>query len=883
MGSAVNKEDLTRELQRYHDAGLGGVEITPIYGVRGREQQFIDYLSPQWMDMLKYTIQEAKRLHMEVDMPACSGWCFGGPNVSDRDANASVMAKTFYLNAGEKIAEKFDPAETQALVAFSSDGQCIELTKRIAANGTVRFSPQPGSQPWRVYAISQKPSGIKVKRPGHGGKGWMLNLLYPEAMERYLKRFEVAFHPEPTGSGEHIIAHHPASGMHAMFHDSYEYKSDWAPDFFAQFEKRRGYRLQTELPALLESKGDSDHVARVKCDYRETISDLIVDSIRRWTEWSHIHKLDTRNQAHGSPGNWLDIYDAADIPETEMFHKDRDILVSKFASSAGHLKWGRRTSAETGTWVSEHFTETLADLKYLIDDLALAGVNRFIFHGTAYSPSDADWPGWLFYASAEVNPRNSIWRDLPALNAYAGRLATYLEGFSDNDILLYWPIYDRWHDSKGMVQQFTVHAREWFHNQSIGVAAKRLWDRGFTFDYISDRGLTNVKIEVSGKVTVCNQYRVIVVPTCERMPVGTVKNLLALAAGGATVIFENHLPRDVPGFGDLENRRKEFRRFFEDLKPLEKGDFKEARFVKGRILIGDLEAALAHTDVRREPIADHPNIRFVRTSWAFGHDYFIANRGTQRFEDWVKLNSPATSVSRLDLMTGQADPCRMRGVSDQTTLIQPRDVQVHLRLEPGESVVLRTQTGNAHFVPSSSYWMYRQPALPIELTGTWSAQFIEGGPELPKPFETDKLASWTELGGDDAKSFAGTARYTLTFDAPDSSAFRDPNSAFLLDLGKVVQSARVRLNGSDLGTLIIPPFRVAVDHLKPKGNVLEVEVTNTSANRIRDLDVRKVPWKIFHDINVVNLDYKPFNASSWPVADSGLLGPVTLTPLENAP
>ena len=71
--------------------------------------------------------------------------------------------------------------------------------------------------------------------------------------------------------------------------------------------------------------------------------------------------------------------------------------------------------------------------------------------------------------------------------------------------------------------------------------------------------------------------------------------------------------------------------------------------------------------------------------------------------------------------------------------------------------------------------------------------------------------------------------------------------------------------------------------LKPKGNVLEVEVTNVSANRIRDLDRRGVKWKNFYDINIVNLDYKPFDASNWPLTDSGLLGPVTLTPVTAGP
>jgi hypothetical protein len=90
----------------------------------------------------------------------------------------------------------------------------------------------------------------------------------------------------------------------------------------------------------------------------------------------------------------------------------------------------------------------------------------------------------------------------------------------------------------------------------------------------------------------------------------------------------------------------------------------------------------------------------------------------------------------------------------------------------------------------------------------------------------------------------------------------------------------VRLNGKDYGTLIVPPFRVVVDNLKTHGNKLEVEVTNVSANRIRDLDRRHVPWKIFGDIGIVDVNYQPLDASDWPLTNSGLLGPVTLTPVE---
>ena len=52
MGNAVNKKDLTANMEKYREAGLGGLELTPIYGVKGYEAQFIPYLSPEWMDML---------------------------------------------------------------------------------------------------------------------------------------------------------------------------------------------------------------------------------------------------------------------------------------------------------------------------------------------------------------------------------------------------------------------------------------------------------------------------------------------------------------------------------------------------------------------------------------------------------------------------------------------------------------------------------------------------------------------------------------------------------------------------------------------------------------------------------------------------------------
>jgi hypothetical protein len=42
----------------------------------------------------------------------------------------------------------------------------------------------------------------------------------------------------------------------------------------------------------------------------------------------------------------------------------------------------------------------------------------------------------------------------------------------------------------------------------------------------------------------------------------------------------------------------------------------------------------------------------------------------------------------------------------------------------------------------------------------------------------------------------------------------------------------------------------------------------------------KIKWKYFYDANVVNIDYKPLDASTWELRDSGLLGPVNLIGME---
>jgi hypothetical protein len=257
MGSAVNKDQITQHLEAYKAAGFGGMHIIPIYGVKGEEELFIDYLSDEWLGMLAHTTAEAERLGIGIDMSTGTGWPPGGPNVSVDDATARVEFRRYELSAGERLTEpvriKDKKADRdvipQALMGFSDDGRVVELTERVGPQGQLNWTPTQGK--WKLYAVFQVLGGKKVERAAPGGVGYIIDPFSTEVMQSYLTRFDKAF------------ARYDGLLPRAQYHDSYEYDTaTWTDDFFEQFEKRRGYDLRRHLPALMGT-GDEETAARI--------------------------------------------------------------------------------------------------------------------------------------------------------------------------------------------------------------------------------------------------------------------------------------------------------------------------------------------------------------------------------------------------------------------------------------------------------------------------------------------------------------------------------------------------------------------------------------------------------------------------------------------
>ncbi len=863
MGNAVDKKNIKRNLIALNKAGIGGVEITPIYGIKGEEKNFLDHLSPEWLQMLEYTISLADSLEMGVNMVLGTGWPYGGPQVEKEYAATKLVVQKYAIKknvefnkqiARDTSVEK-QPLKLLYVLAYGKDGSYQDLTSALSNGDKLKWKPK--KQDFELYAVFEGKTGQMVKRAAPGGQGFTLDHFSKEAFQDYVEPYNEAFQK---------LDYKPR----AVFNDSYEvYETDFTPHFFEEFQKRRGYDLKPLLPSLLSKDENNEKSSRVKSDYRQTISELLLNNFtKEWTTWSHSKNTKTRLQAHGSPGNLLDLYAAADIPECETFGSmpfdipglrrereniragDADPVMLKFSSSAAHISGKPLTSSESFTWLRDHFKTALSQTKPEAEELLLNGINHMFFHGTTYSPERAKWPGWKFYASVNFSPENTIWEDAPAMFSYLTNCQSLLQdGQPDNDVLLYWPIFDVWDDyfDGSLFFQFKIHSlNEWLHDRDFYNTATELMDTGYSLDFISDDFVLQARVE-NGKIKLPGgTYKSMIIPDAEKMPLATLKKLIQLKKEGATIIFKG-LPESVPGYFQYEEKNVTLQNLIADnseITQIEK----------------DLVVTLKNENIQPEALVN-TGMKFIRRDRNGQKIYFIVNHTAEVFEGYFPLNIKADKVEIFDPSTGD------RGFAKIQT--QDNGVKVKAKIAPGESYFFITDP-----LEELLEWnYYKRAEKEFKIEGSWKIEFLKGGPKLPESSEIQKLQSWTELG-EAAEAFSGTAAYTISFEKPEINA-----EAWLLSLGDLRESAKVWINDEYLGTAWFNPFQLKIKELKKGKNTLRIEVTNLAANRIRNLEQRGEEWKIFYEINMVNKDYEKFDATKWVPTPSGLLGPVTLTPL----
>jgi hypothetical protein len=307
----------------------------------------------------------------------------------------------------------------------------------------------------------------------------------------------------------------------------------------------------------------------------------------------------------------------------------------------------------------------------------------------------------------------------------------------------------------------------------------------------------------------------------------------------------------------------------------------------------ELQDILEQVPCTCEPVVTACQAGFIRTVWEGGHIYFIAQQKSQVIDQWVTLGIQARSAMLFNPLDGTKGQAYVRRYQGKT--------QVYLQLKPGESIIIQTYQDQA--IEEPFYPIYesqrvnwlkisqsktgepvldkKKPQLKkadwLLLRGNWVFTFTDGQPAIPGTWEMkgDPIP-WTSLQVADATRYAGPGRYSLSFKCPKVKA-----DDWMLDLSGLAESAKVYVNGQLAGTVWSLPFYLRIgSYLKPgQLNRIDIDVTNLPANLIADYDRRGVNWRIFKEINVVDVRYQKSSYAQWPIMPSGLTQPVKLIPL----
>jgi hypothetical protein len=742
--------------------------------------------------MVRFTGEKAKELGLRMDLTLGSGWPFGGPHIPIELASPRLRVAT-----GNDVALR----NGESIIAVFRDGKL--------ATGS---DPTGGPAQWFIASHT----GQTVKRPAANADGWVLDHYDRAAIEQHFKTV-----------GEPLLEALAKTPPYAIFSDSLEvYNSDWAPNFLAEFQKRRGYDLRPLLPALVGDIGPD--TGAIRHDWGLTLSELCEDNyLKVITAWAKQHGTKFRSQTYGIPPVRLSSERLVDLPEGEGT-KWRSFTSTRWASSANHLYGRPVTSSETWTWLhSPVFRATPLDMKAEADIHFLQGVNQLVAHGWPYSPPEAGEPGWRFYASAVFNNHNPWWIVMPDITTYLQRMSWLLrQGKPVADVAVYLPTAD----AMANFALGRASVNQAMETMLPATLVPAILDAGYNFDFVDDGAIVNLGIT----------HRVLIVPGVDRIPLATLQKIDAWAAKGGHVIFTGRMPSKAPGLKEA-------------------GDAAQIQSLSAKYKAADLADLASALHAALPADATLPaGVGFVHRTLPFAEIYFLANTTNQPVQGAAAFRVAGMEPAQWDPFTGKLTH------ADLTLALAPYESRVFVFSKDKAPAASPSSTGAT-----------------LDLSTGWTLTFPDA-----QPIKLDTLHSWTD---DEARKFySGTAtyerkvtiaragRYVLDF---GSGTPVDPNAGRRAANGMrawldspVREAAQVYINGQLAGAVWKPPFEVDVSGLKAGENTIRIVVANTALNVLA-----KGPLPDYKELIAKYGDrFQAQDMQSVQSLPSGIIGPVKL-------
>lgn len=930
----VSKELITRDLEEMQKKGIGGFLL---FDSRGYHDGYYDgnipvplniklkFMSPEWREMVKHTMNEANRLGLEMSINlANTGGSLRGPWDLGQDGPKKLIWTSKTVSGPAKISELLKtPGNTRyykdvALMAVKErpDQQYAGADLRGDLNGEWNEVAEPGKNP----AVAEKSVDLSNKI-----KEGLLQWEVPEGNWKILRFGSTVI--ADTGSvdilnkeavtryfylmGNELLKDAgPLAGKTLKYFYNVSWEGgepNWTQGFEHEFLKFRGYEINDYMPVLTGMIVNNPSVSeRFMRDYFRTVTDCFRENCyETMGQLCNTGKVDWHSEDGGpwvrtaamfKEADMLSFWGTNDIPQGEFWVPDVKGLSSKsnsrYASMAAHIYGKTLSAVEAFTNMAVHYSEYPAMLKPYADRNFIDGSNMFIWHTFTASPPELGKPGFEYFAGTHLNPNVTWWNMAGSFITYLGRCQYMLrQGDFVADVCSY--VSDKNYVTWGRGEKWNIHS-------------DLKLNPGYRYDLLNTDVLVNRLSVEDGSLVLPGgmKYRLLVVDMEDKtIPLEALKKIIELAKKGATIVLGKNKPEQISGIKDYPECDREVVKIANQLWREESEKPMLHRIGKGMIFTGtSIEDVLKQVSI--VPDFEGP-FEYIHRKNGQSDIYFISGTGKAECVFRVKGKKPEI----WNPASGEtADAISYRFKDDGRTMVpvdlpENGSVFVVFRNQPDKSHITSVEgpvaglelTGKEGDATKVSIWKTGaydfsisdgrrikksiETGLPIELSGTWNVTFkpAEGGVPMETSFE--KLSLWNENSEPSIKYFSGTAIYRKSFSVTGGQA----NCPARLQLGKVFNISRVWVNGKDLGIIWTAPWVVDLTGILRQGtNDLKIEVTNCWVNRLIG-DTGLPPEKRRTNTNIRLVQDRKDYRSPWqaisaqdPLLPSGLPGPVRI-------
>ncbi|SDL43562.1 Glycosyl hydrolases family 2, sugar binding domain [Pedobacter antarcticus] len=948
MDGNMTAASITKDLESMKEAGIGNLIFLEVnVGVpRGN----VDFLSETWKSLFVFAEKEARRLGIEITLGIGPGWTgSGGPWVKPEQSMKHLVSSQVSVSGGEgkKIVlpvplpkkpffgegnltddfkkdwmhyfedvavlafpevEKGSPiedyeekalfyrapyssGEVRALMPSPSalkgnsksaiqKSKIIDLTGKMQADGTLNWTPASGR--WTVMRFVSRNNGAITRPASFPGLGFEADKFDTTAINAHLDVY--------VGSLLKRIGKTNKSnggGLKRLHMDSWEMGAqNWTANFRNEFLRRRGYDPIRYYPVYAGSVvGSLEESERFLWDLRQTSQELVLENhAEHVRKYAHRHGLELSIEPYDmNPTSDLDLGSVADVPMAEFWSKGFGFNSTYSvieATSIGHIMGKSLIPAEAFTAQGgEGWQQHPGSIKNQGDWAFAAGINRFVYHTfqNQFLP-DSLKPGATMGPYGVHWDRSQTWWPMAgSYHDYVTRSQYLLQqGRTVADILYLTP------EGSPLV----------FVPPSTAIVGDTIGDRrGYNFDGCSPLQL--LKASVKNKHVVFPggaSYRILVLPAYESMTPALLTKIGELVSAGATVVGSP--PRRSPS---LVNYPACDQQVLTMSKTIWGGSQNPAQetfrsYGKGQLIWGgqvsrNLDGLypryettakiLSALDLIEDFKADGP-VRYTHRTDENWDLYFVSNTTDRQVDLTAEFRSVKGSPEFWNAVTGKITHTDQFETIGQKTLVP-------LQLDAYESIFVLFSADNTWKPALIKKKKSLDPVL--TLGGPWDVKFdpLWGGP-ANQVFPT--LTDWSKNENEGIKYYSGTAVYQKEFDL--SASDLKAETPVYLDLGKVKNMARIKLNGKDLGVVWTAPWRVDISGLLKKKNKLSIEIVNLWPNRLigdehKPFDgVVNDQWPAWLLNNQPRTSGRytftssqPYKADT-PLFESGLLGPVTI-------